>query len=39
MSFKSIIDYKEVSSLVSFITSIVFNDLFGVEGHTYWTYD
>jgi len=38
MSFKSIINItKKASSLVSFITSIVFNDLFGVESHTYWT--
>jgi len=38
MNFKSIIDItKKVSSLVSFITYIVFNDSFGMENHTYWT--
>jgi len=36
MSFKSVINItKKVSSLVSFITYIVFNDLFRVECDSY----
>ena len=40
MSFESIIDItKKVTSLVSFIASIVFNNSFGMENHIYWTFE
>jgi len=40
MSFNSIIDTTaKVSSLVRLMASIVFNDLCGMENHTYWTFE
>ena len=39
-SFKSIIDITwKVSSMVTLITSIVFNNSFGTENHIYWTFE
>jgi len=39
MSFESIIgNARKASNLISLITSIVFNNPFGVENHIYWAF-